>query len=134
MNDAQHAALSAYIRDLADVLHLRDWEISLSRTISDTGHYRAEISLHQQKDEAIIELAESWFGRTREQQRRTLVHELLHIHTSRLCRVMTRVSTQIGSELMTYLESTHGEEEEIVIERLARVIAPMMPLPPETAT
>ncbi len=134
MNDAQHAVLSGYIRDLADAMGLRDWSISLGRYISDTGEYRAQITLHRQKDEAEVELSEAWFGRTPEEQRQTVVHELLHIHTARLCRTLTRFTEQVGGELATYLAKEHDEEEEIVIERLARVLAPYLPLPPEEKT
>lgn len=133
MNDAQHAAWLAYIREIANTLLLHDWDITLSRAISESSIYRAEIALHRERDEANIELSDVWFGRTPEQQRQTLVHELLHIHTTRLCRVVTRLHERLGSDVTTYVENAHDEEEEILVDRLARILAPYLPLPPEIA-
>ena len=87
MDDARHASLSAYVREAADLLGLRDWDVRVLRAVAETGAHRAEITLHRQKDEAVITLSEAWFGRTAQERRQTIVHELLHMHTARLCRV-----------------------------------------------
>lgn len=134
MNDATHAALEAYIKDVAARMNLRDWTIYLSRQIDDAGHYRAQITLYRERDEAEVQLAEPWFGRSPEEQRYTVVHELVHVVTTRLVRVVSRYVEQVGGELVNYLGKEHDEEEEIVVDRFARIIAPSMPLPPNTKT
>ncbi len=134
MNDAEHAAYSAYLRHLAQLLLVGDWEIALMRLSSDDGA-RAQISLHREKDEASVFLHRDFFGFTREQQRRTLVHELLHIQTARICRAMTQLAEQFADHsTIQYACIRLGEEEEILIDRLARSVAPLLPLPPGIAT
>ncbi len=129
MNDTQHAAHAAYIRTLADALCLKDWVVTLRRHSSDEGT-RAQVTISRMKDEATIVLCDRWFVRTPEEQRQTLVHELIHAHTGRLCRVMTRLNDEIGGETIRYVTTAFDEEEEIVADTLARVIAPFLPLPP----
>jgi hypothetical protein len=130
MNDAQHAAYATYTRSLADALCLKDWVFVLRRESSDEGT-RAQIHLSDKKTEAAITLCERWFVRTPEEQRQTLVHELLHAHTARLCRVVTRLKDQVGGETVGYVDAALDEEEEIAIDTLSRILAPFMPLPPE---
>jgi hypothetical protein len=127
MDDATFAAESHYLRQLADLLGLRDWHITLSRGPSDHDS-RAQVYVHRNKDELTVQLNEGWSSMAAEQQRLTLTHELLHAHTGRLCRVVTRLTGLEGPH-MEYVRKAHDEEEEIVIQRLARVIAPHLPLP-----
>lgn len=130
MDDARHAAYSAYLQDLARRLLVGEWGISLSRGECDDGRDRATISLHHAKDEAVVRVHEDFFGRSPEGQRQTLVHELLHVQTARLCRVVTRLAEEIDNPAAAYAAKCHDEEEEIVVDRLARAIAPLLPLPP----
>jgi hypothetical protein len=131
VNDARHAAYTAYLRLLAHHLNLTDWVIVLERA-HHLGSSYARIEINHHKKEAGVTLSENFWGWTPEQQRKTLVHELLHLHTARLCRVMTRLHDQHDTDLVRYAEKALDEEEEIVIEQLARVIAPLMPLALDT--
>lgn len=129
MTDDQHAAYMAYLRAIADLLGLRDWQIVLERGSAEEGA-RARVFIHRTKDEAMVQFSEMWWSFDREQQRQTIVHELLHAHTGRLCRVVTRLSG-LATDHLEYVLDAHDEEEEIVVQRLSRIIAPFMPLPPE---
>lgn len=128
MNDITHTAWTEYIRLLADRLLLRDWHFVVSRTEADAGN-RAQVGIHHKKDEAEVFLSEAWLAYPPEQQRQTLTHELLHAHLGRLCRVMTRLKEQDDREVVRYANTAFDEEEEIVVETLARILAPMLPLP-----
>jgi hypothetical protein len=46
-----------------------------------------------------------------------------------LCRVVTRLGNLIDEPSMEYAKRAHDEEEEIVVQRLARILAPYLPLP-----
>jgi hypothetical protein len=127
MDDATYATELRYLRDLADLLGLRDWHITLSRASAESGS-RAQVDIHRTKDECEIRLSSEWWSYTLEQRRLTIVHELIHAHTTRLCRVVTRM-TGLGPEHLEYVQRAHDEEEEIVVQRLARIIAPYLPLP-----
>jgi hypothetical protein len=128
MDDATYSTELRYLRHLADLLGLRDWHITLSRASADSGS-RAQVSVHRGKDEADVTLNSHWLSYSPEQRRMTLCHELLHCHTGRLCRVMTRLHSMIDEPAMEFARRAHDEEEEIVVQRLARVIAPYLPLP-----
>jgi hypothetical protein len=128
MDDATYTNELRYLRQLADLLGLRDWHITLSRAHSAHDVFAA-VRVDRQKDEATVHLNDTWHGFTPEQQRQTLVHELLHCHTTRLHRVVTRLGYLIDGPAMEYVKQAHDEEEEIVVQRLARVIAPYLPLP-----
>jgi hypothetical protein len=130
MDDATYATELRYLRHLADLLGLRDWHITLSRAHSAHDVFAA-VRVDRQKDEATVHLNDTWHGFTPEQQRQTLVHELLHCHTGRLHRVMTRLADVVDDPSMAYVKRAHDEEEEIVVQRLARIIAPYLPLPAE---
>lgn len=132
MTDAQHAALASYLRTLADALLLRDWSIALDRNTTDDG-CRASVSIHSQKLSATVTLCAAWLAETVEQQRLTLVHELLHAHTGRVCRVMTRLAKLNAGDDVRYANSALDEEEETLVDTLARLLAPALPLPPEVS-
>lgn len=130
MNDAQHEALSAYIRELGDALLLRDWDLKLSRAFCDDSNH-ATISLHNAKNQGEVFLGRDWLARTPEERRQTMVHELLHAHTARLCRTMTRLQENDSRDLIEYVDAAFDNEEEIFIDTLSRILAPFLPLPPE---
>jgi hypothetical protein len=132
VNDAQHAALSDYIREMADRLLLRDWEFELRRESADEGA-RASISLNYNKNDASVVVCDRWFVRAPDEQRQTITHELLHAQTARLRRVMSRLNDEVGGEAIGYANAAYSEEEEIVVDTLARAIAPLLPLPPEVS-
>lgn len=131
MNDAQHAALEPYIRDLADRLLLRDWEIVLSRQMAANGRW-AEIHISQQENLAVVRVQHPEFwGEDLEDQREHLTHEIMHLHLARLDGVMTKLKGMLDSDaMMEFAGKCFDEEHEIATQRLARCIAPLMPLPP----
>jgi hypothetical protein len=128
VDDATYTTELRYLRELADLLGLRDWHITLSRGIAAEGS-RAQVDIHRTKDECEVRLSNQWRSFSLEQRRLTITHELLHAHTSRLHRVMTRLADVADGPSMEYAKRAHDEEEEIVVQRLARVIAPYLPLP-----
>jgi hypothetical protein len=133
MDDATYATELRYLRTLSDLLGLRDWHITLSRASADTDN-RAQVSIHRGKDEADVTLSAAWLSYSPEQRRLTLCHELLHMHTGRLCRVVTRLHNMIDEPALEYARKAHDEEEEIVVQRLARILAPYLPLPTEVTS
>lgn len=132
MNDTTYAALRDYTRRLADALLLRDYEVRLHRDTAgrDTN---AQTRPSDVKRETTIWLNhDALTTRTPEETRQTLVHELLHAHTARLDRVTERLREQLpDSGTVAYARDQADEEEEILVDTLARVIAPFLPLPPE---
>ncbi len=134
MNDAQHAVYSAYLRDLADRLLLRDWELLLQRDRAEDGSY-ACVWISDTENLATVRVCgDEFFASKAEDRREWLTHELLHAHLDRPDRVMTQLAAMFEDNTATQLAKTmHHKEVEVCVQRLARVLAPLMPLPPEVA-
>ncbi len=131
MNDAQHAAYSAYLRTLADAMLLRDWEIKIDRDKTTDGAY-ASVWICDVENLAIVSVGEAFFGYPSEERREWLTHELLHAHLDRPQRILNQLTDQFGDNTACqFAREAHRNEIEICIQRLARILAPLMPLPPE---
>jgi hypothetical protein len=131
VNDAQHTAYQTYIRDLADRLLLKDWEFELKREWADDDAY-AEVSVSRDEDHFSIHITEGLAGYPPEQRREWLVHEILHAHTARAEQQIERLEELLSdNQAVKLAKQAFDDEMEIVIQRLARILAPMMPLPPE---
>jgi hypothetical protein len=131
VNDAQYAAYSTYIRDLADRLLLRDWEITLRRNETRGENYAA-VFIFNTENHAVVKLDEDYWGGSREDQREWLVHELLHCHLDRPDRVMEQLAEQWSeNSACQFAKEAHHREIEVCVQRFARLLAPLMPLPPK---
>jgi hypothetical protein len=132
MNDEMHGRYQTYLRELADRLLLRDWEIELRREWSDTNAY-ATCMPFDKENHLWVKLSESFDGNPAEERREWLVHELLHAHFARLDRVVERVKelASADNDLMKLVAQHHDEESEICVQRLARILTPFLPLPPD---
>lgn len=131
MNDAEFAAYSTHIRTLADALLLRDWEIELDRTKADDDAW-AQVCVSDVKNHARIKvLWPEFFHRTPGEQRQSLVHELIHPTFDRTDRVMYQLAEQLSeNSACQFAKEAHRKEIEICVQRLARILAPHLPLPP----
>lgn len=133
MNDTEHAAYSAYIRTLADELLLRDWEIELDRNSADPDSW-AQVRVSDVENHARIKV--SWpefFHRTPEERREWLTHELIHPTLDRADRIMYQLAEQWNeNSACQFAKEAHRKEVEICVQRLARILAPHLPLPPES--
>jgi hypothetical protein len=92
----------------------------------------AIIEVCRQHDTAWIQVAwpEFFDSKTPDEQRRYLVHELIHIHLDRSDQMMCDLSTMFPENTATtFAKARHKVEIEFATERLARIIAPFMPLP-----
>ena len=134
MNDAYHAAYQQYLRDLADRLLLRDWEIALSREWPQDPLAYAAVVVCREDNQAVIYLQDGFLGHPAEDRRKWLTHELMHVHLDRPQRVMERLGEQFPDNTATvFAKQMHHDEIEISVCRLVRILAPTLPLPPEVA-
>ena len=85
-DDLDPAAVTAYVRTLADLLHLRDWDITVD-VRPGTIDACADINCFPSQKRAVIRVgaefveADQLDGEARAMwQRHTLVHELIHCH------------------------------------------------------
>lgn len=128
MNDEQHAYWEAYIRALADLFGLRDYEIQLSRTLAEDCIASNENWKTQRGSTVSIS---QWFmgNYSPEEQRETILHELFHIHDRRH-RELIRIyfDGKEGGRAKLFLEMWNREFEYLA-DRISIAVAHGYPLP-----
>ena len=132
MNDEQHNYWLTYIRSLADLLDLRDWDIWLSRSNPETssawaGNY---VFYGQRRCEIRID-AEHFADISRERQRYLLTHELLHCHSEGMAEAVRIYLHQVEGERSKLFEEYFDRQLELFIDSVATATAQRLPLPVE---
>lgn len=122
LTERQHARLERYIRRVADGMGLRDWRFMLERDLtSDDVDARIRWPFGQRYAE--ITLGEPYFEASREEQRETVVHELLHCHFAAAQDAVSR-----STHRRSFAHFMQGLE--YGIDATAAALAPRFPLPP----
>ena len=137
MNSAQQSMTQLYLRDLADRLLLRDWEILLQREYPPQDDCWAHIEISHQRNVAWVRVAwpEFFIQKTQEEQRSALVHELLHCHLDRIDMPMRQLAEMFPENTATqFAAKEECRLNELATDNLAAIIAPFMPLPPRFPT
>ena len=130
MNDATHAYWLSYIRQVADLLHLKDWDLLLSQGEPESATCDAEIRTWYGQRGADIRLPDKFFAQTPERQRHFIAHELMRCHTDSYSEC-TRLYVNNNGDHEAYIAQVYQREEEMLVDTLARVVAPFLPLPLE---
>lgn len=134
MNDAQYVVWFAYLRQLADLMQLKDWDIKLERDRPEDKQAWASVEVCRQHATAWVRVfwPEFFEVRTPEEQRRDVVHELLHCHLDRIHHLVSMLcDIHPEKQAGDFAKEQHRIEVEFVSDDLARVIAPYLPLPPK---
>ncbi len=121
----QIAALGPYVRDLADRILLKDWTIILPDQVADQDN-KAEIYVVAGQHHATIYLGYDFFEKDPEERRLILCHELIHCHFDRAARVAE-------GEMKKSRKRDFRMMVEYGVDDMARVIAPTMPMPPDSS-
>ena len=130
MNDPQQAAIQAYARDLADRLLLRDWEVRVFRDPPSSGQAYASAHTFDTEDHVIVRVCDEFFGHAHEDQREWMTHELIHAHVCRLQDVMVQLKDQFpDNAAIVFAKQAHHLAIEVVVQKMARLLAPTLPLP-----
>jgi hypothetical protein len=142
MTPQQREALTAYVTTLQDALGLQAWEILISdeepvdsnaieaamidaqTTLADVGRY-AVMRFHRDFFEAIpdpVSLAEA--------QRQTVTHELMHLPTDwTISDLLDDVKALGTTREFALIEHRAGQSYERMVDAIAQMIAPLLPLP-----
>jgi hypothetical protein len=120
MNRERHRYWSAYIADVQGRM------LAFAR-----GRADATVAFRGPAHAVRIYLSEDFDANTRAAQRETIVHELLHCHLNPLdSHLALQVKHWEAGSVMA-AKAGHRSHEEYVVDDLARIIAPSMPLPPK---
>lgn len=126
---ANKAILEAYVSSMKDLLGLADWTIIVDWEPSSEETCATVRPVAGQK-RAVLNLGPSFLEDTLEDQRHTIVHELVHCHLF----PSTELVRQTHQELLPKSAATAAwvalmANVEYATDGLADVLAPYMPLP-----
>lgn len=110
-----------YVRELADRMQLRDWTISVVPNEPPGEKALADILRTKGRRDARLRLSEQFLRESEEEQRDTIVHELIHMHGA---VVDSFLVDKLNDDWQTF--STLREYE---TDALAAAVASLMPLP-----
>jgi hypothetical protein len=133
VNRDRHRYWSAYIADVQGRMLLADWRITLSRKPTDHPHVGASVDCVPGQHVADVWLNKDFDHYLRATQRHIVVHELVHLHLSKLEFHLFTQTRDLGEHEKASIEQGHKSHEEYAVDDLARIIAPHMPLPPKVA-
>ena len=126
LRDDQVEALQAWLAEAVPIMRLSHWVLTAKPLPPGEGGVDSETFagsfIHDNSDTASVHLGDKFWEQDEAGQRETLTHELLHCH-------FYRVRTFTGDRLRKQDQETANQMEEIVIEQLSRIIAPLLPMP-----
>ena len=118
----QADALQEYINTLAAMLDLNHWDIFLTHA-SAKDDCNASIHPVYGRHVAALSVNKGWFSYSREVQRNTILHELLHVVHNRQTEVI-RTTSQVNAVWTTF-----ERETELMVDGLANALERFFPLP-----
>jgi hypothetical protein len=123
MTDERKTRYGDYVRELANAMGLRDWTISISvAPPSDENHIAANWATYGRKLQTLY-LSERFLDSSAEEQRATLVHELVHAQFAHLHSLALRLLTSDGAKEAWTLAM------EYTVDGIAEEWAKTLPLP-----
>jgi hypothetical protein len=126
---SQRAILGRYIRHVANELHLRDWTFHVKHEPAEDPDVLAEIRCTFGTHEANIWFCKDFVDREPEQQRETVVHELVHPHVE-IPWEMVRDDLKRHLGMLTWdtFTDAYKRNMEFGVDALAKSLAPHLPL------
>lgn len=124
--------LSPYIREMADRMGLTDWRFEFIFYPPTDDDCFAEITPDDGKQSATIRFNADFPTYDREQQRETVVHELIHCHLDLIQQqIRNDLPKLLGQPSYDAFWPSFVRGLERGVDGLTQAWAPLMPLPPE---
>lgn len=120
--EAQANSLQEYIWTIRNMLGLRHWDIFLA-SVAAKETTNASIHAVYGRHVAALAVNKNWWSYSREVQRNTILHEVLHIVHNAQTEVI-RTSKQLNAVWVTF-----ERETELMVDHLANSLEDMFPLP-----
>lgn len=130
MTETEHVELEKYTRELANLMELRDWTISVLDNPPDGTEAIACITCIYGQKYARIRVRHDFFDRDPENQRQIIAHELLHIHLSGLEWSFNNRQGQLAPPVFQMAWDGLKDVVEFGVDAIADAIARYLPLPP----
>lgn len=130
MTETQWKTLGDYVRDMADVLGLRDWWLFLDHTPSDDDCV-ASVKVIYGRRNATIRVSTTFMDERLDAQRNSIIHELLHCHTSQIVNCVDHDlhnSGALGTQALDLLMNTMLRTTELAVDAISMSIADRYPM------
>jgi hypothetical protein len=124
----KYDALEGYVAELQVALNITYWKITVVRDAADVEAW-ADINPHAQAETADLRVSHDFWKQTPEHQREILAHEMLHIVTARLDQTVESLEEAFGKVAWAVYEPQYVNATERVVDHIAKVLAPNLPLP-----
>jgi hypothetical protein len=124
-------ALTAYVRRLRNWLGLQHWEISIVDQAPSDNTARAQLETSEGRYHAGLWVGDNFLESPAEEQRQTIVHELLHVAAREQNDVIRAggLTTVLGQDAYRVVWENYLAAHERATDHLASVIAQYAPLP-----
>jgi hypothetical protein len=124
-------AFIEWVRTCANTVGLSAWEIEVVREeLPKNVIARCRVPRARQFGEVVVD--DEFFDLTPEEQRATIVHELLHCHFAQITEVVEEsLPVMLGKPAYHVFEVAHDLALERCLEATAVAFAEMLPVPPE---
>lgn len=129
MTDAQFTRLQRYLRKLADLLGLRDWDIELQQEWTGNEDAAASVQCVYGRKFARVWVAKDFFTFAPEKQRAFCTHELMHCHLQPLTNVLVNTKPHLASATYDVIYKSHLDALEYATDGIAVAVARFLPLP-----
>lgn len=116
----------AYVSQLANLMGLGDWEITVSANAPDEDYATVNPVYGQRK--ALLALDPEWASLTRSTLRWVLVHELVHLHLARLKVGVENYLGRLVEEMRPAAQEALNSEVEYAVDAIATAWARRLPL------
>lgn len=123
MTKRQRKRLERYVRHLADELGLRDWTFVIGHRTADADKC-AQIAVADEAKVARILFSADFWDHSPAERRDTVIHELLHCHTTPLTSVFEDLAEVVGRTVAHPTSRVVYRQIEWIINAIAGSIAP----------
>lgn len=130
MNESDFVVLESYVRMAADTLGLKDWRTAVARDPAQDEHYASAQFTFGKR---LVKIYVNKEFRTYEPavQRDAIAHEIVHCYFDPLSDVLRDELAHLGrlndGELAA-IRRAHLRAEELSVDALSRLVAPMLPM------
>ena len=124
----RYAALETYVATCLPVLNLGNWKVKILTDVAPEDRY-ADIEPNDQAQTANLRVGNLFWAQKPDEQRLTIVHELIHLHLCRLDQTVDRLEPVLGSAAWAPWAAVYEDVYERATDAIAEILAPQVDLP-----
>ena len=124
----RYAALETYVAACLPVLSLGNWKVTILTDVAPEDRY-ADIEPNDQAQTANLRVGNLFWAQKPDEQRLTIVHELIHLHLCRLDQTVDRLEPVLGSAAWAPWAAVYEDVYERATDAIAEILAPQVDLP-----